>query len=147
MFQEAFVDGLMGGQLFDDLFFEDVDGPKLNQLPQMVEAFELYKSKFCKICEELVSFGLKEGQNREKERSMFLAAVNKAKEADKAQGVAVINEFLAYKKKVIIFKNLTLSFFIVKVLVDCTYADKEKHGFNVPKITNFSGIDGAGPGE
>ena len=99
-FQEAFVDGLMSGQLFDDLFVEDEDGPKLNLLPQMLEAFELYKSKFGKICEELVSFGLKEAQNREKEKNMFQAAVNKAKEADKVQGVAVINEFLAYKKKV-----------------------------------------------
>ena len=31
---------------------------------------------------------------------MFQSAVDKAKEADKVQGVAVINEFLAYKKKV-----------------------------------------------
>ena len=58
----------MSGQLFNDLFIEDVDGPKLNQLPQMLEAFELYKSKFSKICEELVTFGLKESQNRGKER-------------------------------------------------------------------------------
>ena len=90
----------MGGQLFDDLFLEDVDGPKLNQLPQMIEAYELYKSKFCKICEELVTFGLKEAQNRARERGLFQSAVNKAKEADKVQGVAGINEFLAYKKKV-----------------------------------------------
>jgi len=99
--REAFVDGLMGGQLFDDLFLEDVDGPKLNQLPQMIEAYELYKSKFCKICEELVTFGLKEAQNRARERGLFQSAVNKAKEADKVQGVAGINEFLAYKKKVL----------------------------------------------
>jgi len=99
--REGFVDGFINGQLFDDLFLEDTDGPKLNQLPQMVEAFDLYKSKFCKICDELITFALKEAESRDLEKSMFSSAVNKAKEADKSQGVKLINDFLAYKKKVI----------------------------------------------
>ena len=94
------MDGFINGQLFDDLFLEDTDGPKLNQLPQLVEAFDLYKSKFCKICDELIAFALKEAESRDSEKSLFSAAVNKAKDADKAQGVKLINDFLAYKKKV-----------------------------------------------
>ena len=35
--QEAFVDGLKGESLFDDVFIVYADGPKLNQLPQMVK--------------------------------------------------------------------------------------------------------------
>ena len=114
------MDGFINGQLFDDLFLEDTDGPKLNQLPQMVEAFDLYKSKFCKICDELITFALKEAESRDSEKSMFSSAVNKAKEADKAQGVKLINDFLAYKKKV----GTTLKHFVNFYKLSCFYFRK-----------------------
>lgn len=99
--REAFVDGLTGSSLFNDMFSEDADGPKLNMLTQMEEAYTHFKTKFCKICEELVKYGLKEHENREKEKALFMMAINKAKEADKQQGVKTINEFLSFKKRVI----------------------------------------------
>ena len=40
------MDGLKNGQLFDDMFQEDGDGGKLNQLPQIIETFDLYRSKY-----------------------------------------------------------------------------------------------------
>ena len=47
-----------------------------------------------------MKYGLKEHENREKEKALFMAAINKAKEADKQQGVKTINEFLSFKKRV-----------------------------------------------
>ena len=35
--------------MFNDMFSEDADGPKLNMLTQMEEAYTHFKAKFCKV--------------------------------------------------------------------------------------------------
>ena len=69
------MDGLKDGALFDELFIDDPDGLKLNEMPLMEESFELYKEKFSKVCDELVDFGVKEQDNREKVRQWYILEV------------------------------------------------------------------------
>nr|XP_034986927.1 dynein regulatory complex subunit 3 isoform X2 [Zootoca vivipara] len=76
----AYVEYLNGSFLFDSMFADDPEAPKLLYLPGVPELLEIYKTKFVAICENLFEYGLKQYEKREAEVALFYECLNEALE-------------------------------------------------------------------
>ncbi|NP_001161581.1 LRRC48-like protein [Saccoglossus kowalevskii] len=97
--KSAYVENLNGPFLFDSMFFDDTEGPKLASLPGVEELLITFKEKFTEICQQLFEFGLQEHAKRKKEVSEFFECIEDAKKENKDIAAEKIDSFLAYKKK------------------------------------------------
>ncbi|XP_066292825.1 dynein regulatory complex subunit 3-like [Branchiostoma lanceolatum] len=95
----AYVENLNGSALFDSMFADDTEGPKLALLPGVDELLTGYKDKYTAICQQIFEYGLKEHQRRGDEVSGFQTAVDEAKEDNRNMGMRKINDFNEYRRK------------------------------------------------
>ncbi|XP_078414658.1 dynein regulatory complex subunit 3 [Cetorhinus maximus] len=89
----AYVEYLNGPGLFNAMFSEDPEAPKLLMLPGVPEFVETYKAEFTNICQKLFHYGLKGFDTREKELEHFLECLQEAVEDNQQKGVKIIKEF------------------------------------------------------
>ncbi|CAG5115260.1 unnamed protein product [Candidula unifasciata] len=95
--RNAYVEYLNTDQLFLDMYADDPEGNKLNQISGVYEML----IKLTALCHELFDFGLQEYEKREAEVNMFWDCVNEAKQENKEQGMKAIEEFLRDKNKLL----------------------------------------------
>ncbi|XP_067859068.1 dynein regulatory complex subunit 3 isoform X2 [Heptranchias perlo] len=89
----AYVEYLNGPGLFNSMFTEDPEAPKLLLLPGVSEFVEIYKVEFVKICQVIFDYGLKGFHAREKEMEHFLECLREANEENQQKGVNIIKAF------------------------------------------------------
>ncbi|XP_043567725.1 dynein regulatory complex subunit 3 isoform X3 [Chiloscyllium plagiosum] len=89
----AYVEYLNGPGLFNTMFSEDPEAPKLLMLPGVTEFVDIYKAEFTNICQKLFTHGLKGYEKRQKELEHFLECLREAIEENQQKGVKVIKEF------------------------------------------------------
>ncbi|XP_041063020.1 dynein regulatory complex subunit 3 isoform X2 [Carcharodon carcharias] len=89
----AYVEYLNGPGLFNVMFSEDPEAPKLLMLPGVPEFVEIYKAEFTNICQKLFHYGLKGFDTRKKELEHFLECLQEAVEDNQQKGVKIIKEF------------------------------------------------------
>ncbi|CAL1542806.1 unnamed protein product [Lymnaea stagnalis] len=97
--KEAYVEYLDTDKLFVDMYADDPEGNKLNEIPGVDEMLIIYKEKLVAVCKELFSFGLLEHDKRKAEVDMFWECVNEAKLENKQEGMKAIEEFNIEKKR------------------------------------------------
>ncbi|GFN98389.1 dynein regulatory complex subunit 3 [Plakobranchus ocellatus] len=88
--KEAYVEFLNTAKLFEDMYADDPEGNKLNQIPE----------KLMTVCQQLFEFGLQEYEKRKAEVDMFWECVNEAKQENKEMGMDAIKEFMKEKKRI-----------------------------------------------
>ncbi|KAH9503991.1 Dynein regulatory complex subunit 3 [Bulinus truncatus] len=81
---EAYVEYLNTDKLFEEMYADDPEGNKLNEIP------------------ELFNFGLVEYEKRKAEVDMFWECVNEAKQENKQECMKIIADFNKKKKKILI---------------------------------------------
>ena len=94
------MEDLSGAGLFDSMFEEDPEAPKLRQLPGVPELLAEYKQKFSEICSQLFEFGLLEHSKRKEEMEKFFTCVFEAVEGNKRDSVKHIQKYEEMKVKV-----------------------------------------------
>ncbi|XP_077980345.1 dynein regulatory complex subunit 3-like isoform X2 [Glandiceps talaboti] len=104
--KDAYVENLNGPHLFESMFADDAEAPKLAALPGVEELLLTFQEKFTDICKQLFEFGLGEHTKRQGEVDEFFECVEDAKTENKEMGTKRIDNFLAYKKK--LFTDLPL---------------------------------------
>ncbi|XP_059835820.1 dynein regulatory complex subunit 3 isoform X1 [Hypanus sabinus] len=91
--KDAYVEYLNGPGLFDSMYAEDVEAPKLLLLPGVSEFVEQYKIEFTEICQKLFKYGLEAFNTRNKEVDCFLECLQEANEENQQNGIKIIKEF------------------------------------------------------
>jgi len=114
--KEAYVEGLDGSYLFDAMFNEDTEAPKLLKLPGVDELMTLFKSRFTSICQEIAKYGLTEHKRRQEEINSFFSCIEEAISINKQACVECIENFENYKRK---------EFLDINNLVDSTVIEKK----------------------
>ena len=94
------MEDLDGSALFDALYAEDTEGQKIITIPGIEDLIQSFKEKFCEICHEIFEFGLAKHEERMAEVKMFWECTEEAKKENKELGMAQIDAFMEYKKKV-----------------------------------------------
>ncbi|XP_048465208.1 dynein regulatory complex subunit 3 isoform X2 [Rhincodon typus] len=89
----AYVEYLNGPGLFNTMFSEDPEAPKLLMLPGATELVDIFKAEFTSICQKLFTHGLKGHEKRQNELEHFMECVREAIEENQQKGVKVIKEF------------------------------------------------------
>ncbi|KAK3789570.1 hypothetical protein RRG08_016249 [Elysia crispata] len=100
--KEAYVEYLNTVKLFEDMYADDPEGNKLNQIPGVDEMLVVFKEKLMAVCQQLFEFGLQEYDKRKAEVDMFWECVNEAKQENKEMGMDAINEFMKDKKRIFV---------------------------------------------
>ena len=72
-------------------------------MPGVDELLVTFKEKFTLICQEIFTNGLEKHEERSKEVDTFFECIEDAKSENKEIASKHINEFLDYKRKVIVF--------------------------------------------
>ncbi|XP_022092308.1 dynein regulatory complex subunit 3-like [Acanthaster planci] len=98
--KDAYVENLDGPHLFDSMFHDDPEAPKLAALPGVDELLVVFKEKMVGICKQVFDHGLAEHAKRQREVEEFYTCVKEAKVENKDMGIVKIQEFNRYKKKV-----------------------------------------------
>uniref|UniRef100_UPI00398F3DC7 dynein regulatory complex subunit 3 isoform X2 n=1 Tax=Pristiophorus japonicus TaxID=55135 RepID=UPI00398F3DC7 len=91
--KDACVEYLNGPGLFNSMFTEDPEAPKLLLLPGVTEFLETYKIGFIDVCQKLFEYGLKGFDIRKKEVEHFLECLREANEDNQNRGIKIIKEF------------------------------------------------------
>ncbi|KAH9503987.1 Dynein regulatory complex subunit 3 [Bulinus truncatus] len=112
---EAYVEYLNTDKLFEEMYADDPEGNKLNEIPGVDEMFSIqsgflmftltdikYREKLATVCLELFNFGLVEYEKRKAEVDMFWECVNEAKQENKQECMKIIADFNKKKKKILI---------------------------------------------
>ncbi|XP_059509953.1 dynein regulatory complex subunit 3 isoform X2 [Stegostoma tigrinum] len=89
----AYVEYLNGPGLFNTMFSEDPEAPKLLMLPGATELVDTFKAEFTSICQKLFTHGLEGHEKRQKELEHFMECLREAIEENQQKGVKVIKEF------------------------------------------------------
>lgn len=98
--KEAYIEYLDTSKLFEDMYADDPEGNKLNQIPGVDEMLVVFKEKLMGVCRQLFDFGLHEYEKRKAEVDMFWECVNEAKQENKEMGMDAINAFMKDKKAI-----------------------------------------------
>ena len=96
------MEELNGPFLYESMFVDDPEGPKLAALPGVDELLATYKDKFTNICQEMFEFGLAEHQKRQDEVESFFTCISEAAQDNKNDGVGHIQKYLVFKRKVLL---------------------------------------------
>ncbi|XP_037091732.1 dynein regulatory complex subunit 3-like isoform X2 [Pollicipes pollicipes] len=96
-FREAFVEGLSGGQLFDQLFEDDKDGEHLSNLQGADEIRETLRGQVVPVCKQIFDVGIEKEKQRAEEISQLVKCLYEARRADQDKAVRLMDEFLAEK--------------------------------------------------
>ncbi|XP_063171018.1 dynein regulatory complex subunit 3 [Candoia aspera] len=91
--KSAYVEYLDGSFLFDSMFAEDPEAPKLTYLPGVPALLETYKNKFVDICKTLFEYGLQQHEKREAEIAIFYECLSEALQDSQDQGTRIIQDF------------------------------------------------------
>uniref|UniRef100_A0A8C8S877 Dynein regulatory complex subunit 3 n=1 Tax=Pelusios castaneus TaxID=367368 RepID=A0A8C8S877_9SAUR len=93
----AYIEYLNGPFLFENMYAEDTEAPKLAYLPGMADLLETYpfrkSNKFVSICENLFAYGLKQHEKRKAEVSTFYECLHEAVMDSQQQGTKIILDF------------------------------------------------------
>ncbi|CAG5132951.1 unnamed protein product, partial [Candidula unifasciata] len=122
--KEAFVEYLNTDRLFLEMYADDLDGQKLNEMPGADEIVE----KLLEVCNRLFEFGLEEREKRKEEEQMFWDCVNEAKAENKQMAMDAIYEYSKEKQKL---------FVGLQALTDAKLMDKKLKDFYI-NITDLS---------
>ncbi|XP_037400841.1 dynein regulatory complex subunit 3 isoform X1 [Pygocentrus nattereri] len=87
--KDAFVELLNGPHLFDSMFADDADAPKLACLPGVTTLLESYKTQLVALCMQMFEAGLTQHARRQNEVESFFSCSREA-EADNQQRAAQI---------------------------------------------------------
>ncbi|KAK3705830.1 hypothetical protein QZH41_011521, partial [Actinostola sp. cb2023] len=103
--KDAYVEDLDSANLFDSMYSDDPDGAKLSTLPGMDEVISAYPlnrqmERFVAICRDIFEFGLKECTKRKEDIKSFFTSMDEALAENKKDGVAYIQKYIDFKKKV-----------------------------------------------
>ncbi|XP_059139602.1 dynein regulatory complex subunit 3-like isoform X2 [Physella acuta] len=119
--QKAYIEYLDTDKLFVDMYADDPEGNKLNEIPGVDEMLVFFKEKLVNVCKELFNFGLQEYEKRKAEVDMFWECVNEAKLENKQEGMKAIADFNSKKK---------LIFLEIQSLTDSKLMEAKLRGYN-----------------
>jgi hypothetical protein len=94
------VEGFNGDELFLSLFQDDVEGKKINLIPDADELLAEFHEKFVAICVEMYRFGIKQKDMRQKELDEFWRCLIDAKTVNTDEATAAIDSFMEIKRAV-----------------------------------------------
>lgn len=97
----AYVELMNGPDLFEQMYSEDSEGQKLNEMPGIEDLLIGFKEKFVAICFQVFEYGLQEHAKRDEEVGQFWECVEEAKKENKEMGMKFINEFMVTKKRLL----------------------------------------------
>ncbi|XP_065900080.1 dynein regulatory complex subunit 3-like [Dysidea avara] len=114
----AYVDGLEGNSLFEVLFKEDTEAPRLQHLSGVEEMLQQYQEKFAAICEDLRVSGLKEKELWDKERDAIFTSHSQAKTYNQQEAVALIQQYEDTKQQLILAGDMEKAIAQLNPVVD-----------------------------
>lgn len=100
--KNAYVELMNGPDLFEQMYAEDKEGQKLNEMPGLEDQLHSFKEKFMQICTQIFDFGIAEHEKREEEVKSFWECVEEAKQDNKRLGMVHIDEFTETKKRMLL---------------------------------------------
>lgn len=98
--KEAYVEGLNDDTLFKDMYADDVEGKKLDEMPGVTVEVYNFKEKLMDLCQQVFDYGIEEHQNIMDEVNTFWECVEEAKQENKNAAVEEISDFIIHKDKV-----------------------------------------------
>lgn len=97
--KEAYVEGLNDDTLFKNMYEDDVEGKKLNEMPGVILELAGFKEKLVSLCQQIFDYGIEEHKKVMEEVNTFWECVEEAKQENKSKAVEAISEFIVYKDK------------------------------------------------
>ncbi|XP_062581507.1 dynein regulatory complex subunit 3-like [Saccostrea cucullata] len=105
--KNAYVELMNGPDLFEQMYAEDKEGQKLNEMPGLEDQLHSFKEKFMQYCMQIFEFGIGEHEKREEEVKSFWECVEEAKQDNKRLGMKYNEEFTEMKKKMKYIEEFT----------------------------------------